>query len=223
MWLEHPDLQSGIEVLAQDIGRHIAAFLRRSGQCTLAVSGGRSPIPLFARLAQLELDWSQVHVRLVDERYVPPEHPDSNERLVRRHLLKANAASANFRGLYVRGAGIETAVAAANAEAKPVNVALLGMGDDGHTASLFPGAVQLSAAISPEAACYLHITPPAAPHERISMSLAALQACDHRILYIAGDTKREVLRQAEKKADPALPVSLLAAEPGATLDVYWHP
>lgn len=223
MWHEHPELQSGIEVLAQDIGRRIAACLQQSRQCTFAVSGGRSPVPLFTRLAQLELDWSRVHVRLVDERYVPPEHPDSNEGLVRRHLLIERAASAHFRGLYMPGADIKAAVAAANAEAQPVSVALLGMGDDGHTASLFPGAAQLAAALSPQAACYLHITPPAAPHERISMSLAALRACDHRILYIAGEKKRAVLHQAKEKADPALPISLLAAEPGVTLDVHWHP
>lgn len=223
MWHEHPDLPSCIDSLARDIARHIQARLQTAPTFTLAVSGGRSPIPLFERLAELELDWTRLRLRLVDERYVPPSHPDSNESLVRRHLLRGPAADADFRGLYQEGASIDAAVAAANADAQAIDLALLGMGDDGHMASLFPGAAQLEAALAAGAACYLHVTPPQAPHERISLSLAALRACDHLILYIAGAQKLAVLRAAESRPDPDLPISLLAAEQGVPLDVHWHP
>lgn len=223
MWHEYPGAQPCIEALSSDIAERLRARLCNAPICTLAVSGGRSPIPLFERLAQAELDWARVRLRLVDERYVPPHHPDSNEALVRRHLLAGPAAAADFHGLYRAGASIEQAVAAANDDAALIDLALLGMGDDGHTASLFPGAAQLDAALAADAACYLHVTPPQAPHERISLSLAALRSCGHLILYVAGPRKRDVLRDAQKQADARLPVSLLAAEPGVPLDVHWHP
>lgn len=222
MWHEYPGLQPCIDALSRDIADRLRGCLRRASVCTLAVSGGRSPVPLFERLAQADLDWSRVRVRLVDERYVPPDHPDSNEALVRRHLLAGPAAAAAFRGLYLAGASIEQAVAAANDDARPIDIAVLGMGDDGHTASLFPGAAQLDAALAADAACYLHVTPPQAPHERISLSLAALRACGHLVLYVAGPHKRDVLLTAQKRVDTRLPISLLAAEPGAPLDVHWH-
>lgn len=223
MWHEYSSPEAGIQALSDDIAERIRACLRTSGTCTLAVSGGRSPIPLFQRLALADLDWPGIHLQLVDERYVPPGHPDSNEGLVRRHLLAGRAAHAHFVGLYRAGASIDQAVAASNDEFRPIDLAILGMGDDGHTASLFPGARQLDDALAPNAAHYVHVTPPQAPHERITLSLAALRACGHRILHVSGPHKREVLRAAETKIDKQLPISLLAAEPGVTLDVHWHP
>ena len=223
MWHDHPDKQACIDALADDIAARLRARLADQGACTLAVSGGRSPIPLFQRLAGTDLEWARVRLRLVDERYVPPTHDDSNERLVREHLLAGKAAAASFLGLYRPGASITQAVTTANADAQPVGLALLGMGDDGHTASLFPEAPQLAAALAPGAAHYLHVTPPSAPHERITMSLAALRACDHLILYISGQHKRQVLLEAQKEISQHLPISHLAAEPGVPFDVHWHP
>src|SRR5690606_82450 len=138
-----PGLRPCIDALTAEIAQAIMVRLKEAGSFTLAVSGGRSPIPLFERLATLELDWPRVHIQLVDERFVPPDHPDSNEGLVRRHLLVDNAAAADFHGLYQADASIEQAVAYANANLRPVDLAILGMGEDGHTASIFPGARQL--------------------------------------------------------------------------------
>lgn len=223
MWNEHPDLESCIDALAAEIGRRISDARTAARPFTLALSGGRSPIPLFQRLAELNLNWSHVRIRLVDERYVPPDHADSNESLVRRHLLSGKAAQADFRGLYLANADIETAVEAANTDFQTPDIALLGMGEDGHMASIFPGARQFEAAVLPSAAPYLHVTPPRAPHQRISMSLAALLQCKQRVLYISGPSKRNVLQEAQRQATSRLPISFLAAEPGDLLDVYWHP
>lgn len=223
MWHEHSGMQPCIDALSASIAASLRSRLQTAAVCTLAVSGGRSPIPLFERLAQADLDWSRIRLRLVDERHVAPEHTDSNEGLVRRHLLAGPAASADFRGLYLAGASIGQAVQAANEDARPIDLALLGMGDDGHMASLFPGAPQLKAALAPDAACYLHVSPPKAPHERISLSLAGLLACRQLILYIAGAHKRDVLLSARQRVDSRLPISHLAAEPGVPLDVHWHP
>ena len=223
MWHEYPDQPSCIHALTHAVVEQVQACLQKSGACTLAVSGGRSPIPLFESLAQADLPWPRLRLRLVDERYVPPNHPDSNESLVRRHLLTGQAAAADFRGLYQAGASIDNAVAAANHDAQPIDIALLGMGDDGHMASLFPDARQLNAALASDAAGYLQITPPQAPHERISLRLAAMRGSGHLFLYIAGPHKKKILNEAENKPNPRLPISLLAAEPGVPLDVYWHP
>lgn len=224
MWHEHSGLDPCIGALAQDITRQIQAHLQQAEVCSVALCGGRSPIPLFQRLAQADLEWSRVRLRLVDERYVPPDHPDSNERLVREHLLVGKAAAADFRGLYVPGASIDVAVDQANADAdgQPFHLAVLGMGDDGHTASLFPGAAQLESALAREAACYLHVTPPEASHERITMSLAALFSTQRLLLYISGTQKRRVFETADQGATRRLPISYLLAEPGVSLDVHWH-
>ena len=225
MWHEYSTTQECIEALAQAISRSVQKRLDVAETCVLAVSGGRSPIPLFARLSEMPLAWERVQVRLVDERYVPPDHPDSNEALVRKHLLTNNAAAAGFRGLYGNDGAITEAVAAANDDMRdrPVDVAILGMGNDGHMASLFPGATQLDAGLAPEAACYLHVSPPEAPHERISMSLAALKSCPELVLYISGQHKKRVLHEAEQQVDKNLPISFLMADPGVSLDVHWHP
>lgn len=224
MWHEHSGLGPCIEALAQDITQRIQAQLQQAESCSVALSGGRSPVPLFQRLAQADLEWSRVRMRLVDERYVPPDHPDSNERLIREHLLVGNAAAADFRGLYVPDASIDVAVAQANADANehPCDLAVLGMGDDGHTASLFPDAPQLEAALASNAACYLHVTPPEASHERITMSLAALLSTQRLLLYISGMQKRRVFETANQGATRRLPISYLLAKPGVSLDVHWH-
>lgn len=223
MWHEYPDPSSCIDALVEDIAQRIQQGLHTAELFTLAVSGGRTPIPVFDRLAEVDLEWQRVRLRLVDERYVPASHPDSNESLVRRHLLAGLASRAEFQGLYQAGATIDTAVAAANADARPIDLALLGMGEDGHMASIFPDAPQLDAALAADAACYLHVTPTQASHERISLSLAALRACRHTILHITGIKKRDILLEAQRQIDRRLPISFLAAEQRASFHVYWHP
>lgn len=223
MWHEYTDRESCIEAVADEIARQIDDRLKDADVFTLCVSGGRSPVPLFEALCRRPLPWPRIRVRLVDERYVPPDHPDSNEALVRRHLLKEQAGAADFTGLYLPGLSPTEATAVANRDAGPIDLALLGMGDDGHTASLFPGAAQLDEALHPEARYYVHVSPPRAAHERITLSLPALRAARRRLLYISGARKREILLEAGKNASKQLPVSLLAADPGVTLDVYWHP
>ena len=198
--------------------------LQRTERAGLALSGGRSPILLFERLSHEDIPWHRVAISLVDDRYVPIDHEDSNEALVRRHLLQNNAKAADFTGLVGDAKDIARSVALANQLNAPIDVAVLGMGDDGHTASLFPHAAQLPQALDPnQTSRYVHITPPTAPHERISMTLAAILAAGHLILPIAGEHKRAVLREAQRGVTPALPVSYVAAQAGVPLDVYWHP
>lgn len=224
MWVQCSDNAAQVAALVQAVGDPLAAALDAGGDAVLAVSGGRSPVPLFHALRDADLDWSRVLITLVDERCVAPGHADSNERLVREHLLAGRAVAARFAGLVRDPADIAGSVAAANAAARPITVALLGMGEDGHTASLFPGAPELAAGLDPaNPAHYLAVTPPAAPHTRISLTLAALLQSRRLVLAIAGPIKRRVFDAAGAALSPDLPVSALVHQTRVPLDVYWAP
>lgn len=210
------------------LSARIAALLRSAidhrGTACLAVSGGHSPIALFQSLSRrADVDWAQVRIRLVDERFVSPDSADSNAHLVRTHLLADQARAAQFTGLVGDPSDLDRSVALANRQTDPLDLVILGMGDDGHTASLFPRAAQLAQGLDlARTQRYLHVTPPAAPYERISMTLAALLGAGQLILAIAGAQKRQVYEQAVRAASPDYPVSYVLNQEAAPIDVYWH-
>lgn len=228
MWHQFDSAQTCADALAEDIRFFLEKTLASKNHAVLAVSGGRSPIPLFKALSQHNISWDNVHVILVDERYVKPDHDDSNERLVRTHLLQNHAAKARFTGLAYQTESLQDDVRHANQELPPADIIVLGMGDDGHIASLFPHAPQLAQALVTKPGnnpSYTHISPPGAPHERISMTLAGMQKADCLILEINGATKRDVFGRAALRANADYPVSALLNKSwrGAPLQVYWHP
>ena len=129
--------------LAADVAERLRQAIANKGRACLVLSGGRSPVPFLDQLASAELDWAKVTVSLADERWVPVEHADSNAGLLARHLFKGPAAKARFIGLYQNAGNLEVAAEQADqalAELPPIDVLVLGMGDDGHTASLFPAS-----------------------------------------------------------------------------------
>ncbi len=133
--------------LANDVAEQLRAAISARGEATLVVSGGRSPVAFFQNLAKQGLDWSKVTVSLADERWVPVEHVDSNAGLLKKYLLQGPAAKAKFLSLYSAAANLEDAAEQADrllAELPAIDVLVLGMGDDGHTASLFPNSPNLS-------------------------------------------------------------------------------
>lgn len=211
----------------------VATALRRDLQqhprARLLVSGGKTPAPVFRALSQAPLDWARIDVALVDERWLRPDDPDSNAHLVREHLLRGHAAAARFETLTRAGRSIEEAVSDANLHARqPPAIVLLGMGDDGHTASLFPRMRSLDHALqSPNA--YVGIDASgcagAGPWpRRISLTPAGLMPAQTRLLLIRGEEKRAVFERALEGTDPhELPVRIAFTTPGATLQVYWCP
>lgn len=215
------------------IAAHIADALRAAiaarGQASLAVSGGKSPIPVFEALRVQDLDWSRVTVVLVDERVVPHDHADSNTALVRRHLLQGAAAAAHFVPFFGElpaqfNAEVLDALVA-DAESRiadlpwPLDVAVLGMGEDAHTASLFPGAAGYARAIATDQRL-AWVVPDTAPHARLSFTLSALLAARELLLSIAGDTKLVVYRHAALSRDEAMPISLVLHQDQTPLSVW---
>ncbi|KVU48003.1 6-phosphogluconolactonase [Burkholderia ubonensis] len=207
--------------LAQAVGDALRAALARPARATLAVSGGTSPRPFLQTLSHAALDWASVDVTLVDDRWVPEDDAASNARLVRDTLLQHAAAPATFLPLVDTGAALDAHVAALNANPahRLPDVAVLGMGEDGHTASIFADAPEWDHAIT-TAERFVAVHPGAAPHARVSFSLDALKRIDRLFLLIAGNRKREVLEAAASSPQKNA-ISQLANDKGTQLDVYW--
>ncbi|WP_019646695.1 6-phosphogluconolactonase [Novispirillum itersonii] len=205
-----PSAAVATAALADAIAATLLACLTRQDRAVLAVSGGRSPVPLFQTLRERDLPWQRVTITLVDERCLPSDHPDSNARLVRTHLLAGRAATACFRPLWLQPATPEDLISNAIKQWQTPDLTLLGMGEDGHTASLFPGATNLTTGLAADtAAPLLLIDPPTAPHRRISMTAAEIARSRQVFLSIAGDAKLSVLQQALTAPSPALPVGVV--------------
>jgi 6-phosphogluconolactonase len=201
-------------------------------EARLVVSGGSTPLPFFERLRRRRLPWERVTITLADERWVPTDHPDSNERMVRETLLRDHAVAARWVGLKTDHEDPEAACAECAdriAPLTPFDVVLLGMGSDGHTASLFPGAPSLARGLDlqNEDRC---IAVAAAPGRgpRMSLTLAALLDCRRLILHCTGQTKEEVLQRAlaspSEAGDPSeLPIRTVLYAPQKTVEIYWAP
>jgi 6-phosphogluconolactonase len=203
------------------LGASLAAAV--DTRATLAVSGGTSPRAFFEALTIEPLDWARVDLTLVDDRWVPETDGASNARLVRETLLTQAASAARFLPLVDVGVPLEARIAALNADpsyALP-NVAVLGMGEDGHTASLFadaPAHEWTHALQTTER--YVAVHPGAAPHPRVSLSMSALKRVKHLFLLISGERKLHVLKAAAS-APQENAISKLANDKGVRLDVYW--
>lgn len=213
------------DALAAKVAERLTAAIGENGTATLVVSGGRSPVAFFESLARKPLDWSRVVVSLADERWVPTEHPDSNAGLLTRHLLQGPAAEARFVGLYNVAPSAEEAAVEADrvlAELPPIDVLILGMGDDGHTASLFPDSPNLAQALDlqSERRC-LPMLAPSVPRQRLTMTRRLLASARMPILSVAGQAKLDTLRTALASDDIAqMPVRAFL---NSSLEIYWCP
>lgn len=190
----------------------------------LVVSGGSTPLPFFRRLAEQSVAWSRVDVTLADERWVPEEHADSNARLVRETLLTGPAAAATFHSLTTSDPTPEQGAATVAARLAtlpwPASLVVLGMGNDGHTASLFPDSGELSLALSTDDSV-VAVRAASVSQPRISLSAARLHDARRHALHLVGDAKKAVLAQALSGDDVReLPIRAFLTCP---LTLYWAP
>ncbi len=206
--------------------RAIEAGLSARGAATIALSGGATPEPAYAALAGKALDWPRVTIALVDERWVPPSHPASNEAMIRRALAPALSAGASLLPLWSQAPDIEAGAAHAEALYAPLrfDAALMGMGADAHTASWFPRVPGLSAALdlaSPRTIIALDAPEAAGASARLTLTRAALKRAASVILLIAGEDKRVVWESAVTRDPLDAPVAALAADHARALAVLW--
>jgi 6-phosphogluconolactonase len=221
------DIEAVSRALADQIAASLKTAIAARGLASLVVSGGKSPIKLFEALRIQELDWSRVCIALADERWVDPSDPASNEKLVREVLLQGSAAAARFLGLK-NGAPTPDIGAVSAWETfarvpRPFDTVVLGMGDDGHTASLFPGSPNLPSALNPTAvAGCVGMRAPVAPQPRLSLNLSALLDARRIVILITGDAKWRTYLAAGAEGPVAdMPVRALLRQTRTPVEVMW--
>lgn len=221
--------QALVTQVAGEIAAQLARAIEVRGQAGLFVSGGHSPVALFEQLRVQVLDWNRVSIGLVDERWVEPTETGSNERLVREALWRDRAAAARFVGLKNSAPSPDLGAAAAwqavAAIPRPVDLTVLGMGDDGHTASLFSGSPHLDAALdlaAPEG--YIGMRSPVAPHERLSLNLKALLNSRRILIFLLGEAKLRTYAAACAPGPVAqMPVRAVLRQRRVPVEVVWAP
>jgi len=225
----YADVDTLSRELAAQIAAALAAAIGARGLASLVVSGGRTPVRLFELLRTQELDWSRVCIALADERWVDPQDPASNEHLVRDVLLKDHAAAARFQGLK-NGAPTPDLGAVSAWETfarvpRPFDAVILGMGDDGHTASLFPRSPNLPSALNPAAAAgCVGMWSPAAPQARLSLNLTALLDSRRVVVLISGESKWRTYADAcAPGAVQDMPIRAVLRQSRTPVDVVWSP
>ena len=210
---------------AERIGELLANRLSNHPAASIVVSGGTSPKDCMAALSKMPLDWLRVQVSLSDERWVAPDHEDSNEKLVRESLLVDQAASATLLPVYDGEVSPEERCEALQEPLPvlPFACSLIGIGADGHFASLFPDAEQLDLGLDVDSArLYIPVSTAASPHRRISMTLAGISRSDEIALLFFGDDKREVYERAKASANGD-PLSRLLRQKRAPVRLFWAP
>lgn len=221
--------------IARDVAQRLRQALAARGQAVLHVSGGKSPVALFNALRGQLLDWSRVQVSLADERCLPMGHADSNATLVQAHLLQGPAAHAKFVPLVPQRTEPLPPISELARHADqalramgPADVLILGLGSDGHTASIFPTMAALAQALDDHnpLACMpveSDCTAPQARYARVTQTLAHLLSARHIVLPVAGADKQAVLRLACQRTQPQYPISFVLHQSKAPVAVWICP
>lgn len=223
-FISRSELDTALADQVSDILHHA---IQKKGQASLAVSGGSTPKGFFKALSAKDIDWSKVTITLADERWVDMSSDSSNTRLVHENLLQNKAAKAKFFHLKQGETLTDEVLNDLNLAAKktilPLDVVILGMGEDGHTASLFPCSAEITDGLSQDNPnALLRVTPISAPHTRISFTFACLIQSQHVFLHVCGDSKQQVLNQAYASDETFdMPIRAFLHHPSLEVQVYW--
>ncbi len=217
------------QALNADFAKRLTDILRQAinerGAAYLVVSGGKTPQALFNTLSQTELAWDKVTVLLADDRWLDDSQTDSNERLVKATLLQHNASAARFISLYANTSSAFDGAAQVLERVKNLptfDAVILGMGEDGHTASLFPCSEQLKQGLAEDAPAVLAVAPTTAPYQRMSLSAARLLNSRQLFLHLVGANKLAVLDKAMAGDDVyTMPIRAFLQHPVATVTVMY--
>jgi len=221
------DLPSLTDSLVEVVSRLLQKSLAHEQRASLVVPGGRTPVPFFEKLSQQSLDWDRVFISLTDERWVSPRDPASNERLLRDHLVRNEAAKAHVVGLKSFTADASAGAAKAwhrlEVMPRPFDVVVLGMGEDGHFASLFPDDPASARALDPaQPPGCVAVRAPVEPSLRVSLNLSALLQAKQLILLATGDRKWQLLEQERVPTlSRRLPVHQLFIQERTPVAIYW--
>jgi 6-phosphogluconolactonase len=228
-WWEYDSVDEMADAVAGDVGFIVESALDARGSALLALPGGKTPLPIYERLAQAQLPWKQVTIIPTDERLVPLDSPQSNIRAIAGSFLKAGAR--------VFPIGTEIAdyrLAGNSADARlqdlkfPPDLVWLGMGEDGHTASIFPGPDLQDALDAPKARRAVGVMPDPLPSDapvpRVTLTRAAILSARTILITITGDKKRAVLEQAIADGQRShVPIGRVLAEAEQPIDIHWCP
>ena len=219
-------------VLAERLAHAVSDALRGAigtkGEAILVVSGGTTPVRFFQALSRAQIDWRNVTITLVDERCVPAGSPRSNAQMVVRTLLQNEAANARFERLYEPADTAKAAAQTANdrlAGIQPLfDAVVLGMGIDGHTASFFPDAEELTALLDPAAPTGVRaVHAPSAGEDRLTWPLSALVSAPYVAVHIEGVEKKVVLLGALEQGSTSLPISAVIDHSQTPVQIFWAP
>ncbi len=212
---------------AEYIGTQLTRRLDLQDEASFVVSGGTSPVRCFELLAEADIDWPNVHILPSDERWVSAGSDDSNEKLIRDTLLQGKAAEARLHPMHSDLFSLEERCEMFEETVRtlpfPFACSMIGMGEDGHFASLFPDADNLKTGLDVDNThLCLPIDTANSPHRRLTLTLAALSRSDRIVLLIFGDAKRDVYERAKERSN-GLPVSHLLLQKRAPVRVFWAP
>lgn len=223
--LDYPDFETLMTGLAKIVAKQLKECLADKGRAVLAVPGGTTPAPFLERLSLMEMDWENVTVLLTDERLQPADPFRSNYRMV-DHYLSQNASS---KAQLLPMGGVDQAPDAALKSATqtytphlPLDVVVLGMGADMHTASLFPDAVELQAALAPDAPPLMVINSESQPEQRLTLTAPVLAAATHIHLLITGPKKLAAYIEAEEGDSTVLKAPVRCVLHGANTALVHH-
>lgn len=222
---EFPTRAALMAAVAEFIADALQTALAERGAACAALSGGSTPEPAYALLAARDLDWPRITFVLVDERFAPPEHEASNERMLRRALAPALAKGARLLPMYSPAHDAREAADRADGLYAPlaIDVALMGMGEDGHTASWFPGAEGLAEALgahTPRTVMAIHAPQAAGSPDRLTLTFSALRRAPRVGLLITGAAKHRLVLEAYMRTSSA-PVGALFLHPAGAPQVFW--